>query len=517
MQKTQNMLSPSSRFQKTQLSKGDQLRALRGEHGAAAGEDCGAQRRWKDRSQLPERRRGRGTECDHVKAPAREHRYYPRARCFLERSEALATICTVDADGYYSCLYENVPATYVTSRFRRNNWCWLEVERAVSQITTAWRKMVTLDVHTEQREAWLGGDLGGDVLERVRRLEADARATSGKLDAPGAPQGAGTSGRAAQACALRRRGWGGRGVRTGGCSNSGLQGDRGQRRCLLRAACGGRGRRRAAGGDHLGLLLLLAGALPHCDRDDGDRGAAGDDDGRDDDADQSGDAEARLALLLLVVLDGGRRRGRRERRHGRGRGARRHDLAVELRRRDRGEAWATDVSPPVWAASRVAALAASSSASSTSVVSSSALASADSTSSIAATSTVSTSYSMTTVCPATWSRRRREDRRDAQDRHDRRRRARRAARGDGRPRCGARPRHRAHAGDLGDGVDDDVLVRVGVGLVQALEGDLAHDEGRRRRRQRRSSRSVGGEGGRQSRSQFKLSSDSARASTWHST
>ena len=103
--------------------------------------------------------------------------------CFLERSEALATICTVDADGYYSCLYENVPATYVTSRFRRNNWCWLEVERAVSQITTAWRKMVTLDVHTEQREAWLGGDLGGDVLERVRRLEADARATSGKLDA----------------------------------------------------------------------------------------------------------------------------------------------------------------------------------------------------------------------------------------------------------------------------------------------------------------------------------------------
>jgi hypothetical protein len=43
--------------------------------------------------------------------------------------------------------------------------------------------MVTLDVHTEQREAWLGGDLGGDVLERVRRLEADARATSSKLDA----------------------------------------------------------------------------------------------------------------------------------------------------------------------------------------------------------------------------------------------------------------------------------------------------------------------------------------------
>ena len=28
-----------------------------------------------------------------------------------------------------------------------------------------------------------GGDLGGDVLERVRRLEADARATSSKLDA----------------------------------------------------------------------------------------------------------------------------------------------------------------------------------------------------------------------------------------------------------------------------------------------------------------------------------------------
>jgi hypothetical protein len=100
--------------------------------------------------------------------------------CFLERAESRATICTVCADGYYSCLYENVPATYVTSRFRKNGFNWLEVERAISQITTAWRKMVSLDVHREQKE--IMGETGGGVLERVRRLEAVAQATQGKLD-----------------------------------------------------------------------------------------------------------------------------------------------------------------------------------------------------------------------------------------------------------------------------------------------------------------------------------------------
>ena len=83
----------------------------------------------------------------------------------------------------------------------------------MSQITTAWRKMVTLDVHTEQREAWLGGDLGGDVLERVRRLEADARATSGKLDAllahlkvPAPQWGIGGAGARRRGARPRRRG-----------------------------------------------------------------------------------------------------------------------------------------------------------------------------------------------------------------------------------------------------------------------------------------------------------------------
>ena len=100
--------------------------------------------------------------------------------CFLERAESRATICTVCADGYYSCLYENVPATYVTSRFRKNGFNWLEVERAISQITTAWRKMVSLDVHREKRE--ITGETGGGVLERVRRLEAASKETQGKLD-----------------------------------------------------------------------------------------------------------------------------------------------------------------------------------------------------------------------------------------------------------------------------------------------------------------------------------------------
>ena len=184
MQKTQSMLSPASRFQKTQLSKGDLVYARFAENMAP------------QRARIVELKDDGRIEVSFqnvdvvVERNAISLRHQPGSTvtirepgCFLERSEALATICTVDADGYYSCLYENVPATYVTSRFRRNNWCWLEVERAVSQITTAWRKMVTLDVHTEQREAWLGGDLGGDVLERVRRLEADARATSSKLDA----------------------------------------------------------------------------------------------------------------------------------------------------------------------------------------------------------------------------------------------------------------------------------------------------------------------------------------------
>jgi hypothetical protein len=183
MQKTQSMLSSLSR-PKTGLCKGEMVYARFAENMAP------------QRARIVELREDGRIDVSFqnvdvvVERAAITLRHQPGSTvtirepgCFLERSEALATICTVDSDGYYSCLYENVPATYVTSRFRRNNWCWLEVERAISQITTAWRKMVTLDVHTEQREAWLGGDLGGDVLERVRRLEADTRATSSKLDA----------------------------------------------------------------------------------------------------------------------------------------------------------------------------------------------------------------------------------------------------------------------------------------------------------------------------------------------
>ena len=121
-----------------------------------------------------------------VKADQIEARYQPGAKihvreagCFLERSENPCVVCTVNDDGTYTCLYAHVPASYVTERFRQDGWSWLEVERSVNAITTAWRKMVALDHQMQQKAR----EPGGTVMDRVARLETGQKATAAKLDA----------------------------------------------------------------------------------------------------------------------------------------------------------------------------------------------------------------------------------------------------------------------------------------------------------------------------------------------